>query len=312
MMKSRLPYLLAGTLALFLATPAQAAPGNDWTLISVENVRYFLPGTTPPANSTQATGSDAAALAAPLTPDPNEWILVETKRISEFIPDAETNAQVIATRVERVTPETNPVVLPPQAKVYHQPSYVRTNTLSKKVTTSSNGDLVIESPIVEQTVRPYSQLIQTRIDTATRTVTRETRRVDRTTRTATGQEIVITRTWDAWVETRSPQTGYNQGSIDPKRDKSQFGLDLDAPRTRTVSSTLSSTAADTRTKRARQVLSTFGSEHSASAKAVPLGGTKTVSTVGAGSVSASKGKKATSGGGSVKRGNQNERDHDRD
>jgi hypothetical protein len=214
MMKSRLPYLLAGTLALFLATPAQAAPGNDWTLISVENVRYFLPGTTPPANSTQATGSDAAALAAPLTPDPNEWILVETKRISEFIPDAETNAQVIATQVERVTPETNLVVLPPLAKVYHQSAYVRTNTLSKKVTANSNGDLVIESPIVEQTVRPYRQKIQTRIDTATRTVTRETRRVDRTTRTATGQEIVITRTWDALVETRSPQTGFRQGAVD--------------------------------------------------------------------------------------------------
>lgn len=305
MTKTRLPILLASTLALFLAQPAKATPTSEWTLISTEHVRYFLPGTTAPQNATAATGADATALAQPQSPDPKQWILVETKQISEFIPDAETNAQVIATRVERTSVDTNTVVDPPLAKEY-DPSHTQTRVLSSTMSTpDSSGNVTISQRFQEVTVKPFKRKIQTHIDTATRTVTRETRRVDRTTRTESGQEIVITRTWDALVETRNPATGFTRNNPDPALDRYEVGADTDPPRVVTKSIRLSKASLDGKAAASGNTVRAFSSDRSGSK--VQLGGTRAVAVQGSTKVTSSQGKAWVNGGqsGTTLRGNRN-------
>ena len=301
MLKIRLPLLLAGTMALVFASPALAAPGGEWTLISTENIRYFLPGNAAPQNAVPATGTDAAALAQPTTPDPRQWILVETKQISEFIPDAETNAQVIATQVERTTTETHTVTDPPLAKDYFKTPFVQTRVqFGPASAPDASGRVNFTQQVLQTRIKPYKRKIQTHIDTAVRTVTRETRRVDRTTRTSSGQEIVITRTWDALVETRNPPSGFKVNAPDPAMDRVEFGVDSESLPTLTKTIQMSPGASCATTGGSVRA---YSSEKSSGT--VRLGGSKTVAVQGVSAVKTSTSRKVSGSGGSTIRPNGN-------
>lgn len=67
--------------SLALANPYDSP--NDWNLMKSEDIKYFMPGPTPPEKAIPATPEQAAAMARAV--DPAVWELIHSERVSYFV-----------------------------------------------------------------------------------------------------------------------------------------------------------------------------------------------------------------------------------
>lgn len=205
------------------ATAAVAAPGDapaGWSLAGSETVRYFLPGSTPPAGSDQADAATAKTISSQ-NPSSGEWLLVGTDNVKDFIPDSAggsgdqlTASTFVSTRNEQQTYYSG------REKLSGTPTYDQatweTNTKKWRLVSQTATVRRYDVPVYQNVHTPYKIVDRYGYDTRTVDTYDNTYRANKIVKTALGQEIVDTH---SYTKREDKASAWARGAVDASMDK---------------------------------------------------------------------------------------------
>lgn len=196
--------ILALTVSLVgsMASAALAVPdpGDGWSLVETQKVRYFLPGDTPPADGTLADAATAKALDKGDSFAANEWSLIATENVRYFVPDSgTTGAQLINSAYVSTRTASETYYVGRSGKVagtsYLGDPVDEADSTKWQVENLANGTVRYFIPRYQTTYTPYT--IYEQYGTRTREVTtyNKTYRKDLDVVSTGGEHLVDTRTF---------------------------------------------------------------------------------------------------------------------
>lgn len=205
------------------ATSALAAPGDapaGWSLVGSETVRYFVPGTTPPAGADLANSAAAAQITSQ-NPGSGEWLLVGTDNVKDFLPDTVggsgdqlLSSTFVSTRGESKDYYSGREKLSGEPK--YDPAVWETDTKKWRLVSQTATVRRYDVPVYQGVHTPYKIVDRYGHDTRKVDTYDNTYQANKTVKTALGDEIVDTHTY---TKREEKATAWARGPVEPSMDK---------------------------------------------------------------------------------------------
>lgn len=215
--------LLVAALVAGMGTSALAAPGDapaGWTLVGSDTVRYFIPGSTPPAAADVADATSATQITNQ-NPSSGEWLLVGSENVKDFFPDTDGSGSDQLTASTFVNSRNEEKVYSAgRHKLEGEPTYdaaVRqTDTKTWRLTSQTATVRRYDVPVTRNVHTPYRIVDRFGYDTRKVDSYDNTYRANKVVNTALGQEVVDTHSYTKREEKAS---AWVRGAIAPSLDQ---------------------------------------------------------------------------------------------
>jgi len=215
--------LLVAALVAGLGSNALAAPGDapeGWSLVGSDTVRYFVPGSTPPAGADLADAGSATKITS-TAPSSGEWLQVSSENVRDFLPDgAESSSDQLVSSTFVSSRNEQQVYSGGRQKLSGDPTYdspvYETDSKKWRLTSQTATVRRYDVPVYQNVHTPYRIVDRYGYDTRTVDTYDNTYRVNKTVKTALGQELVDTHTY---TKREDKASAWARGAIAPSLDK---------------------------------------------------------------------------------------------